>query len=138
VIGWWDPAWAEPLYLVTNLTDRDAACEAYAQRMQVETLFSDQKSRGFQVQKSHLADPARLGLLLIAAALAYLWLIYLGVQATRPAWQARIHRLHRCDLSLFQLGLRLLDYLLNEDRPLPVAFLPHPARSQVLTDVSVR
>jgi hypothetical protein len=33
-----------------------------------------------------------------------------------------IHRRHRCDLSLFQLGLRLLDYVLNEDLPIPVAF----------------
>jgi hypothetical protein len=28
----------------------------------------------------------------------------------------------RCDLSLFQLGLRLLEYFLNEDRAIPVAF----------------
>jgi hypothetical protein len=27
-----------------------------------------------------------------------------------------IHRTHRCDLSLFQLGLDLLEYLLNEDK----------------------
>jgi hypothetical protein len=33
-----------------------------------------------------------------------------------------IHRGDRCDLSLFQLGLRLFDYLLNEDRTIPVAF----------------
>ena len=33
-----------------------------------------------------------------------------------------IHRGNRCDLSLFQLGLRLLDHLLNEDRAIPVAF----------------
>ena len=28
----------------------------------------------------------------------------------------------RCDLSLFQLGLRLLEYFLNEEMPIPVAF----------------
>ena len=33
-----------------------------------------------------------------------------------------IHRRDRCDLSLFQLGLRLLDHLLNEDFAIPVAF----------------
>jgi hypothetical protein len=33
-----------------------------------------------------------------------------------------IHRRHRCDLSLFQLGLRFLDHLLNESLPIPVAF----------------
>jgi hypothetical protein len=33
-----------------------------------------------------------------------------------------MHRGDRCDLSLFQLGLRLLDYLLNADYAIPVAF----------------
>jgi hypothetical protein len=70
--------------------------------------------------------------LLIAACLAYLWIVYLGTQATLGQWQAIIHRAKRCDLSLFQLGLRILDHLLNEDKPLPVAFLPEPARRQVV------
>jgi hypothetical protein len=33
-----------------------------------------------------------------------------------------MHRGDRCDLSLFQLGLRLLEHLLNEDRAMPVVF----------------
>jgi len=49
-----------------------------------------------------------------------------------------IHRAKRCDLSLFQLGLRLLDHLLNEDQPLPVAFLPEPARRQIVILKNVR
>ena len=106
--------------------------------MHIETLFSDQKSRGFHLHLSHLSDPTRLSRLLIAACLAYLWIVYLGTQATRSKWQAIIHRSKRCDLSLFQLGLRLLDHLLNEDKPLPVAFLPEPARRQVVTLKSVR
>jgi len=132
VIGWWSAAHDEPLYLVTNLTDRDEACRCYQKRMHIETLFSDQKSRGFHLHRSHLSDPARLGRLLIAACLAYLWIIYLGVLAVREHWQTVIHRTKRCDLSLFQLGLRLLDYLLNEDAPLPVAFLPQPGKSQIV------
>jgi len=33
-----------------------------------------------------------------------------------------IQRRKLCDPSLFQLGLRLLDYLLNEGKRIPVAF----------------
>ena len=33
-----------------------------------------------------------------------------------------IHRTDRCDLSLFQLGLRLLEYFLNQEMDIPVAF----------------
>jgi hypothetical protein len=138
VIAWWGSAWDEPIYLVSNLTGRDEACRCYQKRMHIETLFSDQKSRGFHLQLSHLSDPIRLSRLLIAACLAYLWIVYLGTQATRSKWQAIIHRAKRCDLSLFQLGLRLLDHLLNEDQSLPVAFLPEPTRRQVVTLKNVR
>ena len=93
----------------------------------IETFFSDQKSRGFQLHKSHLSDPKRLARLLIAACLAYLWIVYLGVLAKRDGWLAVIHRRDRCDLSLFQLGLSLLAHLLKEGLSLPVAFqLPAP------------
>jgi hypothetical protein len=39
--------------------------------------------------------------------------------AKRDDWVAVIHRTTRCDLSLFQLGYRLLAHLLKEGLPLP-------------------
>jgi len=85
-------------------------------------FFSDQKSRGFNIQKSHLTDPQRLSRLLIAACLAYLWVVYLGALCDKEGWREIIHRKKRCDLSLFQLGLRLLEYFLNENLPIAVQF----------------
>ena len=67
VIGWWGSGYDEPLYLVTNLTDRDEACRRYEKRAHIETLFSDQKSRGFQLDRSHLDDPERVNRLLTLA-----------------------------------------------------------------------
>ena len=126
VIAWWAAGYAEPIYLVSNLSSVQAACDAYRKRMHIETFFSDQKSRGFQLDRSHLSYPKRLSLLMLAACLAYLWIIFLGTVAQQDQWQPRIHRRHRCDLSLFQLGLRLLDYLLNHDRPIPNSFALEP------------
>jgi hypothetical protein len=126
-IAWWAAEHADPLYLVSNMELVDEACYWYRHRFHIETFFSDQKSRGFQLHKSHLCDPQRLARLLIAACLAYLWIVYLGVLAKRDAWLPVIHRRDRCDLSLFQLGLSLLAHLLKEGLPLPVAFqLPGP------------
>jgi hypothetical protein len=89
----------------------------------METFFSDQKSRGFQLDRSHVkSDPARVVRLMLAACLAYLWVIYLGTVAQDEGWVARIHRRHRCGLSLFQLGLRLLDYILIHEHPIPSTF----------------
>jgi hypothetical protein len=138
VIAWWEAGYTEPLYLVTNLASQEEACGWYRQRAHIETFFSDQKSRGFQLHKSHLADPARLARLMIATCLAYLWLIYLGALALRTDWRKVIHRTDRCDLSLFQLGLRLLDHFLKEALPLLVAFQPAPAHSKLVTLKSVR
>jgi hypothetical protein len=81
------------------------------------------KSRGFQIHKSHLSDPRRLSRLLIAACLAYLWIIYLGVCALRDDWMRRLHRQDRCDLSLFRLGLRLLAHALKDHIPIPRGLL---------------
>ena len=129
-IAWWKARYEEPIYLVTNMELAEEACYWYAKRYRIETFFSDQKSRGFNLHKSHISNPARLARLLIAACLAYIWIIYLGVIAKRDDWIEIIHRTDRCDLSLFQLGLNLLDHFLNEHIPIPVAFqMPLLAKS---------
>ena len=122
VIAWWGRDYTEPIYLVSNLTSVQAACDWYRKRAQIETFFSDQKSRGFQLDRSHLSDPTRVARLMLAACLAYLWVVYLGTVAHDEGWVSYIHRRHRCDLSLFQLGLRLLDYFLNQEHPIPRSF----------------
>jgi hypothetical protein len=123
ILAIWEMQFKEPIYLVTNMSDLDAAVVAYKKRPHIETFFSDQKSRGFQIQKSHLSDPARISRLLIASCLAYLWIVYLGVCAIGADWMKQLHRQDRCDLSLFRLGLRLLARALKEHIPIPKGFL---------------
>jgi hypothetical protein len=123
VLAVWETAYEEPIYLVTNLVDLKAALGLYRKRAHIETFFSDQKSRGFQMHKSHLSEPTRLMRLLLASCLAYIWLVYLGVCALRDGWLKRLHRQDRCDLSLFRLGLRLLARCLKDDIPIPEGFL---------------
>lgn len=119
VLVWWHPDYQDPLYLVSNFELGQEAIYWYRRRFKIETFFSDQKSRGFHLHKSHIANPQRLARLMIAACLAYIWIVWLGVIAKRDEWRGLIHRSDRCDLSLFQLGLRLLDYFLNNDLPIP-------------------
>ena len=100
----------------------EAACRLYEKRFRIEPFFSAQKSRGFHIHKSHISDVQRLSRLLIATCLAYIWIVYLGSIGAKDRWRQLIHRRKRCDLSLFQLGLRLLEYFLNEAMPIPVQF----------------
>ena len=104
------------------MASADEACRFYAKRFRIETFFSDQKSRGFHLHPSHIADPQRLGRLFVAACLAYLWIVYLGAIGVQEGWVRVMHRSDRCDLSLFQLGLRMLEHFLNEGFSIPVAF----------------
>jgi hypothetical protein len=122
VLSCWAKGYQEPLYLVSNMDAAEEACRYYQKRFRIETFFSDQKSRGFHLHKSHISDPQRLSRLLIAACLAYIWIIYLGALCDKDGWRSVIHRHDRCDLSLFQLGLRTLEHFLNEDLSIPVVF----------------
>src|SRR5712671_3309415 len=122
VLSCWAKGYQDPLYLVSNMDAAEEACHYYQKRFRIETFFSDQKSRGFHLHKSHISDPQRLSRLLIAACLAYIWMIYLGSLCEKERWREIIHRTKRCDLSLFQLGLRILEHFLNEELPIPVQF----------------
>lgn len=123
VLALWEEQYEEPIYVVTTMVDVDDAFALYRKRAQIETFFSDLKSRGFGIQKSHVSEPLRLTRLLMAACLAYLWMVYLGVCALEKGWMKRLHRGDRCDLSLFQLGLRLLWVCLKEGYTIPNGLL---------------
>jgi hypothetical protein len=88
----WAQGHAEPLYVVSNMSSAEEAMDYYAKRFRIEAFFSDQKSRGFNIQKSHLPDPQRLSRLLIASCLAYIWIVYLGALCQKDGWQSIIHR----------------------------------------------
>jgi Transposase DDE domain len=122
VLCCWAKGYQEPWYLVSNMATAEEACRWYEKRFRIETFFSDQKSRGFHIHKSHISDVQRLSRLLIAACLAYIWVVYLGSVCEKDGWRPIIDRRKRCDLSLFQLGLRFLEHLLNENMPIPVQF----------------
>jgi hypothetical protein len=114
VVGWWASRYEEPLFLVSNIDNPYQACRFYRRRFRIETFFSDQKSRGFHIHKSHLAHPARLSRLMIAACLAYIWMICQGLQVIAANKTSLIDRTERLDKSLFRLGLDWIKYALKK------------------------
>jgi len=113
IISWWGTRYEEPIFLVTNMDNPYDACRYYRRRFRIETFFSDQKSRGFHIHKSHLAEPARLSRLLIAACLAYIWMITQGLRVIAEGNSSLIDRTDRIDKSLFRLGLDWIKYALK-------------------------
>src|SRR6266540_7168063 len=47
LIGVWEEAHDEPIYLITSLTDAQCAIESYRLRFRIECMFAEHKSRGF-------------------------------------------------------------------------------------------
>ena len=120
LIVYWKKTWEEPICLLTNIEPLREAVYWYQKRFTIETFFSDQKTCGFRLHKSHISEPDRLERLMMASCLAYIWIIFLGALAIEKGWHRKIHRTDRCDLSLFQLGLRLMDYRLNMAQNIPM------------------
>jgi hypothetical protein len=114
LVGWWSSRYEEPIYLVTSLSNGYQACKYYRRRFQIETFFSDQKSRGFHIHKSHLSDPDRLSRLLLAACLAYIWMVCQGLLVIAEKKIGLIDRTDRIDKSLFRLGLDWIRYALKQ------------------------
>lgn len=134
VVGWWASRYEEPIFMVTNLDSPYQACRYYKRRFRIETFFSDQKSRGFHIHKSHLADPVRLSRLLIAACLAYIWMIAQGLHVMAANYTSLIDRTERIDKSLFRLGMDWLKFALKNNLHFEPLFRFQPLAS----DVNVR
>ena len=125
-VAWWDKAvYKKPLYLISNHHHFVELCDFYAKRFKIETFFSDSKSRGFNIHKSHLSKPARVNRLLLASVIAYIWIVYLGADvAADPSRRSLVDRVDRTDKSLFRLGLDWLDYALTHGLDFNVLFRP--------------
>jgi hypothetical protein len=61
------------LFIASSGAPQAGAIDAYADRWQVETLFGALKSRGFNLEDTHLTDPKRLAKLMGLLALAFAW-----------------------------------------------------------------
>jgi DDE family transposase len=141
LLGVWDAKQKEPIYLITSLADPNDAFERYRLRFRIECMFANHKSRGFRIEKSHLAAPERLARLVIASSLAYVWLHAAAGFAQAQGWVEQFHRGDRCDLGLFQIGLRAIQYALREGLRVPVSFrlpIDPPAAPQKANGFSVR
>jgi hypothetical protein len=95
------------LVIIATQDQPETALEDYKERWQIETLFECLKTRGFDLEATHMTDPQRLEKLLAFAALAFTWAHLVG--QWRNAVEPIIIKKHeRPARSIFRHGL---DYL---------------------------
>ena len=97
---------AELCAVMTNWYPNAWVLRHYLRRMHIEQSFRDEKSGSFDLHHSHLRDPQRLDHLLLAIAVAVLWMYELGERVLREDRRADIDPGYRRHLSVFQLGWR--------------------------------
>jgi hypothetical protein len=116
VVATWERGCREPWLL---LTDRPASlrhCRTYGKRMWVEEGFRDEKSQGFHWEKSRVVDPVHAHRLLVVLALAMLLAVSVGTELVKRGRRGELDTRRRRRLSMVQLGLRWLRYVLTHGR----------------------
>jgi hypothetical protein len=79
----------------------------YALRWGIEPMFGAFKSRGFDLEATHVTDPIRLSRLVCLLALAYTWAGVCGLwEFSLREWKVKKHG--RLPISVFRLGLDFL------------------------------
>lgn len=111
---WHEVKFDRPIPLLTNLDFAHQACLYYKKRFSIETMFSDIKSRGFNIHKAKLNQPERTAKLLIAVALAYLFIFLWGTAPLKGKYIGVIYRKDRKkDYSIFNIGLKIVDFCIE-------------------------
>ncbi len=111
------------LILATWGVDPEEATALYEQRWEIETMFGALKSRGYNLEKTHLTEPDRVQRLIGLLALAFAWTHIVGERRAKREGLPRKKSHGRRQRSLFRYGLDRLRGILTTPEPQPAAFL---------------
>lgn len=111
---WHEKAFDSPIPLLTNMDVGWMACLYYKKRFAIETMFSDMKSRGFNLHKAQMDNPERIEKLIIAVAIAYLMVFLWGLAKIRQKFVGKVYRQDRKSKhSPCNLGLKQAQYCIE-------------------------
>jgi hypothetical protein len=105
----------ELLILISNEPSPEMIAE-YRRRWQIETLFGCLKSRGFDLEETHLRDSERLEKLLGLLALAVCWAWLAGERLGRRK-PIKVKKHGRRAKSVFRVGLDYLEQVFRSRSP---------------------
>jgi hypothetical protein len=104
-----EPGHPEPWIIAMGSRPSKTTVLDYGSRWGIECMFSDLKSRGFDITKTHLEQPARIKRLILVLTIALYWAVSTGAQTPQPnAHNASPKKTERSSLSLFTNGIRSL------------------------------
>lgn len=118
----------ELLIVATSLDDAMRGLNLYRRRWGIECMFADAKTRGLNIEDTHITDPDKLATLLVVIALAITWAYCC---ATRVMGRKAISRKRhgRREKSWFRTGLDALrNWILHQHDQALNAWITCPKR----------
>lgn len=125
VVLHWKKGEDDPWLLAADRGDTRLALRLYRKRSRIEPMYSDMKTKGFNLEKTRLGTPERIERLMLAIAILYLWFVALGSWVVKNGLRAQIDRPDRRDLSYFRLGWDYLDDRLRLGCSFHLRFVPY-------------
>lgn len=125
LLAYWGTGEKEPWLLITNLANPRVALKAYRCRMWIEEMFGDWKGHGVDIATTHLRHFARLSRLVFLVAVLYLWLVARGAQTIKSGARRLVDRPHRRDLSIFRIGLVIIERYVALEKPFSLRLIPY-------------
>ncbi len=120
------------LVLATNCNPKTALAD-YKKRWQIETLFAACKTRGFNLEDTHITHPMRIKKIMAVLAIAFCWAHKTGEwQSEKRPIKIKTHK--RKAQSMFRYGLDKLRQFLTHQKEKAISlltcFLKNPAPKQ--------
>jgi len=125
ILAWWKPGEKQPWLLATNLPSPQRTRRLYSRRMWDDEMFGDMKSNGFDLERSRLKHVMRLSRLTLVVALLYVWIIAFGSATIKNGRRKEVDRSHRRDLSIFRIGLDMLERCFINHRKPSIRDIPY-------------
>lgn len=103
------------LWIIVATEKPDTIIEDYYQRWAIETMFGCLKSRGFNMEETHMTEPERMDKLMGILALAFTWCLIAGHWHCGDVKCLPLNKHYRPARALFREGLDLLRRVLLND-----------------------
>ncbi len=116
-MAWSEKEKAEAWYIASDEPTDETTLGEYGWRMEIEEELLDDKSGGFQLEDTQLADAESISRLLLVMSVAYLHLVSLGTFVIAHGLRSSVDGHWARGLSYFQIGWRWLRRSLYLDAP---------------------
>jgi transposase len=93
----WEPGHEDPWIIAMDAKPNSITTLNYGKRFSIEGLFSDLKSRGFDIEKTQLKSNERIERLMLLVTIAFYYAVSVGISIAKVLSEKQIVKKNTCD-----------------------------------------